>query len=682
MPALDDVGLQEIPARAEEIARLVGERESVWVRGPAGSGRSTLVDELLRCEPELAVVRTPPLVLDGPAHLLLQILGAAGGEQAKRHARDSGASLRARLKAPLERLLGRCKGLVLVLSPGWVASTDHVGSNARDELAHARQRAGELLHEILGKARLVVITDAAWTWPRRKGSPHVVELSPARAPQTFLDREDVWGPLAEDARRLHAALGGRAAWLHPIALRIGVAATALGRTHQLRAFLPRKVARALEESETLASAHLLLETLAQSVPDLRRALLRLSRARFDIPRGLLDALIASEDSAIRDVVRHCLTYGETDRRVAVPLRRVAGAGRGPELETARQEAHACLHDHYLSLDGASRVEDALPRALNWLERLHHGMRAGGERLDEVRRVDLGCRELYWSLGRSLSRAGRFRDAAEVFGRCLARIDAQDPYAHHYLAFNLDQAGVEPQAVERHYRRALELERDNAWWSSRWITWLIDRGRPREAGIAWESALEQLDPSGVRLQADSWLAYHLHRWVIRAALEHDQLALARSALESLPRNVVEQEPEIAALAARIEIAEFIDRHGHALHPDTVPLEHWWTRPQHLPLEDGGEPLEAWYPGRVTRTEPLELVLGDPEAGQRGEPRILGLQLAAGFRIAGDLAVGEGQFVYAARYRGGDWIIFPIPGEPVSEETLSDARRMVRYLLRTR
>jgi len=459
-----------------------------------------------------------------------------------------------------------------------------------------------------------------------------------------------------------------------VALRVGVAAVALGEAIGLRRFKAPRVARRLEGSETLASAEALLHELASEVGDLRRAIVRLSRARFDLPRSWLSDLLEGLDPTVVETTATCLTYGGERARIAVPLRRAASQVARVHAQVDEAHAHASLHDRYFELDGVRSVEEALPGATPWLERLHHGVRADSERCQGVADTDLGCRELYWDLGRALSRRGAFTAAASVFQVCLDDFDPNDAYANHYLAYNLDQEGRGAQRVERHLEKAIEVEPDNTWWHSRWITWLVRHGRPRQARRAWERALGRLDPDGTG--GDEWLRHNLHRWVITEALDHGDLAFARSVFEALPSAAAEHEAVFRSLGMRLRIIEFVDRHGHALAPDDRPLSMWWIRPENLPRTD----IEAWYPGRVTDIGEgaLQLVVGDPVEGRAGRPRVFGLRLDAEFTVEGDVRVLPGSFVYVTRSSSDHWKIYPIVSEPVSDESMAEARRLVRYL----
>src|SRR5690606_4074472 len=130
-----------------------------------------------------------------------------------------------------------------------------------------------------------------------------------------------------------------------------------------------------------------------------------------------------------------------------------------------------------------------------MEAFHHASKSGDQALCDELRVFFVVQ--LDALGRRLSiRARReqrrelYGAAATIFERAL-ELDPGDDYAHHYLAFNLDVEGKDAQRVEEHYRQAVELQSNIVYWWSRYVTFLITRGRMAEARRAWDDALDAL-----------------------------------------------------------------------------------------------------------------------------------------------------------------------------------------------
>ena len=93
-----------------------------------------------------------------------------------------------------------------------------------------------------------------------------------------------------------------------------------------------------------------------------------------------------------------------------------------------------------------------------------------------------------AIGRTLSyRHHQHPRAVKVF-RLAVQLDPEHAYAHHYLAYNLDWLAENTEALESHYRRAIDLQPTHPWFWSRWICYLATRGRGAEAKAQWHEAV--------------------------------------------------------------------------------------------------------------------------------------------------------------------------------------------------
>lgn len=107
------------------------------------------------------------------------------------------------------------------------------------------------------------------------------------------------------------------------------------------------------------------------------------------------------------------------------------------------------------------VEAPVARRLRLeLEGYHHSTLVDDQDIEERFRVYFA--EPLTLLGRHLSEKKKdYERAADVFARAVER-DQENDYAHHCYTYNLDVEGRQPDTVEEHYRRALEIEDEHAW----------------------------------------------------------------------------------------------------------------------------------------------------------------------------------------------------------------------------
>jgi hypothetical protein len=271
--------------------------------------------------------------------------------------------------------------------------------------------------------------------------------------------------------------------------------------------------------------------------------------------------------------------------------------REAALRGARQDHAAAREDHDVAVNYyASRLDDGERGSLRArVEQVHHlGLSVD---VDALLHIPLVFKEQLHHIGWWLSaQLNDYESAAEVFRVAVAR-EATDAYAHHYLAFNLDLLGREPDTVESGYRTALTRDPGSVWWHSRWIRFLVTRERISEAHQAWHDARNQLlPPDAARGSAE--LYQELHRDVARWLLYALEFDFAREVLNDVPREIAARFPEFAALAERVDQLDAIDPEA-----DYVPIwtahSDWPARGPFLLRRELGQlaRLTRWWAGKV-------------------------------------------------------------------------------------
>ena len=85
------------------------------------------------------------------------------------------------------------------------------------------------------------------------------------------------------------------------------------------------------------------------------------------------------------------------------------------------------------------------------------------------------------------------------------------------------------------------------WRSRWINFLITRGRIPEAHAAWNAAIDAL---GLPDQdADPRVYESLHLWVARLLVHRGQIDFAEKILRGIPPEVFQEHPGLRAIQRR-------------------------------------------------------------------------------------------------------------------------------------
>jgi tetratricopeptide (TPR) repeat protein len=433
-------------------------------------------------------------------------------------------------------------------------------------------------------------------------------------PEEFLTDARIWGALTAPAESL-VAWSQDLRGATPLLLRLLVALSSVRSAEwvleRLRTFQAEKrvVTVLLDELAVRGDHH-----------EICRELTRLSAVRGPIPSALLDPLASRLGPARHDLIVRCLSTGDGAQTELHPLVRrgvLARVGRPPWTLPASQIAQ--LHED-LAQSYAKTAQAAKCPLPDQMEEFHHRLQVG-DAAHPVRGAHFFPEQLH-AAGRYLSYdAHRHNDAASIFERCLS-YDDRDDYAHHYLAYNLDWQAVDPKRIEEHYQRAIELNRRHPWWWSRWISYLVTRGRSQMAQSEWRRALDALNISGLDTPSERAIAKSLHRWVARWLLHWSQLDFAEIVLESVPPQYRAEDSSLRALDRLLRSLREAER-AYSVFPLSVPPECWWTREPHLtfPRVWEGQPLADWRPARVQALERglIELLVGEPPPDSSSSPR---------------------------------------------------------------
>ncbi len=574
----------------------VAERGRAWITGQVGSGRRTAALRLQEALGSEAVVvelidsEEPDAAIAGLFSAASKLRDEPKREQCMRDWSTLGDGA-----ARLAESLGSGATLIVLMPSSW---EDDLRGQSDDLRQEAAKRNRQFLRGLTTTdLRIVWITSRTMS-PFLLGDPAVDSAVGLAAPKNALALLHTvdWGAYAGAAGELEKR-ADEDAQPSPLALRLGVGVVALG-GH------PERVAGVLEQNNTSEALRLLCEDLVAGLAQdehraCRHAVSKLLLARRPLNRAHLPELLGIPEQHDA-LITNCIGYGDDEVRVSHPVRTKLRRAPVLQLDPSRTEpTHSRFSKHFSMLDGKATVaETSGMQTLAWIEKIHHQARsAQGPSLDS-----LPCREMFWDRGRYLSRDKQeYAAAAEVYAKCVSRF-RDDSYAHHYLAYNLERAGQQRKSAEVHFRRAVELERENPWWNSRLVTFLVAQGRLRAARTAWQEALSNVDPDGERAQSDDWLAQHLHHWVARGWLDAGRVADAFEVLEAIPERHFEDNTRLQKLRERVLDAVEADAIGGAVYPATVPMKERWTeKPRELPEEYQNSPLDQWFPGRIVHAD---------------------------------------------------------------------------------
>ncbi len=619
--------LSRVEEFAPKIALALAQGKSVRVTGRLGSGRSSLARMVRDAVPRTALVDFVSMKEpDAAVHGLLQAASHLVTKAARAQAATDDAPLAERARKVGELLAQQGSALCIKVPPSWDLRAEADADMAEESRtyeasdlgmdAYQLQRARDLLKGLLSATnlRVALFTTTTFTPKAVDWSPHeTFALPPVRANLAKLRDEAFWGEYAAHAKELADHLGIGPARFSPFEMRLAVGVAALGTP------IPQVVTN-LYAGGTLGLSTLLREALNEPRhADLRAPIHRLAMARVPVKREALLA-IAKPPEEHAPLLDRCIGYvaDDTDDKVRITesirltLLDVGSANTdGTHADT--DAANMGFVAYHRALDGAVRAEDVNGASIvNWLERVHHLANSGDLGRDEWATLELRCREFFLDRARLLSVRKQYSAAADLYEKCVA-LAPDDPYGWHYLGYNLDHANTNVQRAEEAYTTAIDLDKPNPWWNSRYITFLIRRARFSDAVSEWEDALERVDPDGLHVRESGHLAMGLHRWVASEWLEYGELAKARAVIALIPPTILQSRQRLRRLATQIEDAEEALALGDSVYPDDVPMEERW-KPRLLPSrKKNGMRLHAWFPGRVIAGshEGVRLVIATPD-----------------------------------------------------------------------
>ncbi len=448
--------------------------------------------------------------------------------------------------------------------------------------------------------RLVI----AGTPPGHMSRPVEVKPVDLRGNKTsWLEKRGEWGKLVNHACEL-AESRFDLHKLTPLMLRIMVAIKALGASDGLERLLAQNPSRR-QITEKLCE----ILNREQRLEGIRKIWAKIALVRGKLDDSLLSLLGFDELEVVhQDIVKHCLLYPERDCLYLHETLRLDAMQQQWLSRSETLDIHKTLAEHYRFLFEKSDAALVLEA-----EAFHHAMQTGNKdfanefRVFFVHQLD--------ALGRVLSRDRKeYLQAASMYERSISW-DPDDDYAHHYLAYNLDIKAVDHTRVEEHYLKALEIDNANPWWISRWVSYLITRGRMLDAQRAWDDAMDSLalpDES-----SESWVYEQLHLWVARLALHRGQLEFTRKVLNHVPAAVREMHPGMRAIVRRLD-ALLQARSSGSVFPLSIPPNAWWDGP-HLAArrDDNNRAISTWRPGRVDELDESSvyiLLAKPPTAGK--------------------------------------------------------------------
>jgi len=463
-PAHVDLGVDNALAQIE--GRL-GSGARFQVSGHVGSGKTTLAHAL--AERAGAVVVEPPELYEDDAvvHALLQASRRADVPI------DGKLAVRDNVRRIANALADASRPIVLRLPASWRLDRKPRHAHQQRLLRAARNFIDAWFDD--ERVAVVLIAD------QPRGMPHgqVVRLDPGQARPEMLEAGQVWGAYADAALRLRRAMGSGWNAPSPVALRLAVGLVALG-----------------DSSDAVAQRLFLNHAPGSYVPDLvERAgdagltapLLRFAEVRTPVPASWIPAVIECPEEHL-PLFAHCLGYGDETIRIAASVRSVVRSRlREFGLEPSDvEQTHERLASRYEKLDGVEDPTQAGAAGIvYWLEKVHHLAHGGASCAERWSAQVLEHRDHLCERARVLSSVEhRYRDAADLYQRIVTDIDPRDPYAWHYLGYNLDQAALDRRGAERAYQEAIALDPENPWWNSRYITFLVGQARIADADSAW------------------------------------------------------------------------------------------------------------------------------------------------------------------------------------------------------
>ncbi|WP_044965763.1 ATP-binding protein [Sorangium cellulosum] len=334
--------------------------------------------------------------------------------------------------------------------------------------------------------------------------------------------------------------------------------------------------------------------------ELRRTVARLAVLRVPFAPELLErAGLASLGERSRNVAALLLhTLDDGACTVPAALAREIRALLSDDLAAEAHRFAAVYHrDRH---ERARQREDVAAAIREELEEIYHLTRIGDAAALLARSLQFV--EQYDALGKSLSQKALGapreqeeslrRDAVRAYERAIEH-DRKDAYAHHYIGYNLDLLGSEPERVEREYVAARDLDPGHPWHHGRYIGFLVTRAWMDEAREAWERALGDLADTGGPLQPAIY--EDLHAQIARLLLARSELDFAADVLEDVPGEVRAMPWWRALYQLQVCLEE--DRDERLVFPPAVSLDDRWDGPHLVAAVQDLDKVQRWRPGRV-------------------------------------------------------------------------------------
>ena len=551
-------------------ARLSKHEPRTVVVGAPASGKTSLIERLVRDTGQrFVMVAAPTHDVDAGAVALTQVAVAVdpqfGGLVERLRQPGTWVSKKAHV---LDHLRPIASEIVMVLDDPWS------GSTTSPTAMPFGKRVTELTEDLFSIPGLrIVLTAPNWKFPLE-----TITL-PARSEAKEVLEVDRWGALAAVAYRLRSCDTAALDALSPLDLRLRVALVHAGMKPQ-EALRRRSLGTAIDN---------LFDLLGASGRALRSLLARLSVLRLPLqPDDLRQFGADSLDTTSEQLLNRALLYGdEHGLRLHEAIAFEVGRTLTPPQ---RREAHGlAVQLHRKRFEFARSLGHVATSVRHELETMHHRTAVGDASL--LLEDSLWFSDQYVGLGRALSQVERYSEAVTAYERALAH-DEDSAYAHHYLAWNLDICALEPARVERHYLRAVESTPDHAWYQSRYVRFLVTRGRTSEARDAWDSALASLYE--VHARDDRRVYAEVHQDIVRLLLHRGLLEFAQSVLDDIPTEIADK--AAWARAERRLLAALLEARDNMLvFPPRIPLERRVRPLLFDPLEL--VPGAIWYAGRV-------------------------------------------------------------------------------------
>ncbi|WP_437720602.1 hypothetical protein [Sorangium sp. So ce861] len=399
-------------------------------------------------------------------------------------------------------------------------------------------------------------------------------------------------PMQAQADDVVARLGGRPARVLPPVVQQVLRALRAAGVDVERARLPQLRLDWLVERE--------LGRVFREDVELRRTVARLAVLRVPFAPELLErAGFASLGERSREVA--ALLFQTLDDGALIVPAALARQIRALLSDELAAEAHRFAAVYHR--DRHERVrqrEDVAAAIREEMEEIYQLTRMGDAAALLARSLQFV--EQYDALGKSLSQKALGappeqeeklrRDAVRAYERAIEH-DARDAYAHHYIGYNLDLLGAEPERVEREYVKARDLDPGHPWHHGRYVGFLVTRAWMEEAREAWERALGDLADAGGPLQPAVY--EELHAQVARLLLARSELDFAADVLEDVPGEL-RANPWWRALH-QLHVCLEEDRDERLVFPPVVALEDRWNGPHLIAGVQDLDKVQQWRPGRV-------------------------------------------------------------------------------------